>query len=208
MLQSLNALMGASIVATDGEIGKAHDFLFDDQSWTVRYLIVDVRHWLQRRYVLLSTAAVGYPDRERKAFHVHLTKEQVRKSPDEDTHKPVSGQQEIAMYKSLGWLAYWSDWYFPYASIRRRRKYPLHSKEDPHLRSVLEVTGYDVMATDGKMGQVEDFIVESATWHLSYIVVRAGDWLFEYPLVVSTRWVKSVRWDTHEVNLDHAREEL
>ncbi len=27
--------------ATDGEIGKVKEFYFDDQSWTVRYLIVE-----------------------------------------------------------------------------------------------------------------------------------------------------------------------
>jgi uncharacterized protein YrrD len=208
MLHSLNALIGASVIATDGDMGKVHNFLFDDQSWTIRYLVIDVGNWFERRYVLLSTAAIEHPDWANKTFHVHLTKEQVRHSPDVDAHKPVSRQQEIAMHEYFGWTAYWADWYVPLSSIRTQRKYPLHSKEDPHLRSALDVVGYDVWATDGKMGQLKDFIIEKATWHLNYIIVSAGDWLCEYPLLVSTRWVKSVLWDTHCIYLDHTREEL
>jgi hypothetical protein len=207
-LHSLNALMGAPVTATDGAMGTVHNFLFDDQSWTIRYLVIDVGSWLERRYVLLSTAVFDYPDWAKKTFHAHLTRDQVRHSPDIDTHKPVSRQQEIAMHEYFGWPGYWADWYFPFRSIRTQLKYPLHTKEDPHLRSALSVLGYDVSAIDGPMGQLEDFIVEKATWHLNYIVVRAGDWLCEYPLVVSTRWVKSVLWDTHHIYLDHAREEL
>lgn len=205
MLYDLNALFGASVMATDGEMGKVHNFLFDDASFTIRYLVVDVGNWLERRYVLISTAAIDFPDWEKKVFHVHLTKDQVRHSPDVGAHKSVSRQQEIAMHEYFGWPAYWADWYYPFSSIPTQKKYPLHTKEDPHLRSVRDVAGYEVVATDGKMGQLEDFIIEKASWHLNYIIVRAGDWLYNYPLVVSTRWVTSVCWDTHQVNLDHAR---
>ncbi len=208
MLHSLHALIDASVIATDGEMGKVHNFLFDDQSWTIRYLVVDVGSWIERRHVVLSTVAVEHPDWANKVFHVHATKDQVRHSPDIDTHKPVSRQQEIAAHEHFGWPAYWADWYFPFSSIRTQRKYPVDGKEDSHLRSALDLAGYDVWATDGKMGQLKDFIIEKATWHLNYVIVTAGDWLCKYPLVVSTHWVKSVFWDTHRVNLDHARAEV
>ena len=54
MLRSLEDLTDASVIATDGEIGKVRNFLFDDQSWTIRYLIVDVGSWLTRRDVVIS----------------------------------------------------------------------------------------------------------------------------------------------------------
>ena len=69
------------------------------------------------------------------------------------------------------------------------------------------MAGYDVWATNGKMGQLKDFIIKKTTWHLNYIIVSAGDWLCEYPLVVSTQWVESVLWDIHCIYLDHTRED-
>jgi hypothetical protein len=40
---SLENLAEASVVATDGEVGRISNFLFDDQSWTIRYVAVDLR---------------------------------------------------------------------------------------------------------------------------------------------------------------------
>jgi uncharacterized protein YrrD len=46
MQRNLNHLIGWILDATDGEIGKVEDFYFDDQNWTVRYLIVKTGTWL------------------------------------------------------------------------------------------------------------------------------------------------------------------
>jgi hypothetical protein len=35
-----------------------------------------------------------------------------------------------------------------------------HANDKPHLRSTQEVTGYDIHATDGDIGEVEDFIID------------------------------------------------
>ena len=45
MLRSVNDLRGAKIRATDGELGSADQFLFDDKHWTVRYIVVDTSNW-------------------------------------------------------------------------------------------------------------------------------------------------------------------
>ena len=62
MLRRVDELLGFRIHAADGDIGRVHDLYFDDQRWTVRYLVVDTRHWLPGRRVLLSPAAVRRPD--------------------------------------------------------------------------------------------------------------------------------------------------
>ena len=107
MLHDLKTLIGQRVTATDGDIGAVRNFLFDDQTWTIRHLAVDVRSWLNRRDVVLPITAVEQPDWVNKTVHVKLTKEQVRNSPDVDTEKPVSRQQETAMMEYWGKLAYW-----------------------------------------------------------------------------------------------------
>ena len=54
MLRSLLDLRNYRIQAIDGHIGGVHDLLFDDQRWTVRYLVVDLGSWLPGRKVLIS----------------------------------------------------------------------------------------------------------------------------------------------------------
>jgi hypothetical protein len=96
MLHDLKDLIGSSVTATDGEMGKARDFLFDDHSWLVSYLIVDVGTWFKRRGVVLPVASAEHLDWTKRVFRVRMTREQGRHSPDVDTEKPVSRQQEIA----------------------------------------------------------------------------------------------------------------
>src|SRR5574338_1457201 len=109
MLRSLKALHGYTVLAKDGEIGKVHDFYFHDDTWTVRYLVVDTGHWLPGRKVLVTTRALGKPNWAGFSFPVALTREQVQKSPEIDTDKPVSRQHEVDLHNYYGWPGYWTE---------------------------------------------------------------------------------------------------
>ena len=206
MLRSLQDVFGAAIVATDGELGKISNFLFDDQSWRICYLVVDVGRWLAHREVLISVRAINQPDWGTKTFPAHLTREEVRNSPDVDSKKPVSRQQEIAMCEYFRWPTHWDDWVkteIPGPALPAGRKFPVHTKEDPDLRSAENMIGYEVWANDGLIGRLEHFIVDEASWHIGYLDVKTGDWLHNRSMLVPTRWVMSVSWANHRVNLNH-----
>jgi sporulation protein YlmC with PRC-barrel domain len=207
MLRSLEDLTGASVMAVDGGIGTVRNCIFDDQSWDIRYLVVDVGSWLARSDVVIALSAVDQPDWDRKTLRVNLTKEQVWNSPDVDSKKPVSRQQEIAMREYFKWPAYWENGgyaEFPAVSIPAGREFPVHTQEDPHLRSAEAVTGYAVWGEDGEVGRLENFILDEASWHIGYLDVKMGDWLHSRSMLVPTRWVMSVSWAHHRVNLCHA----
>ena len=61
MLRSLSTILGYTIQTVDAELGEVHDFFLEDQTWTVRYLVVQTGAWLDRRRVLISTAMLGKP---------------------------------------------------------------------------------------------------------------------------------------------------
>ncbi len=44
-LRSCKAVTGYHIEATDGEIGHVADFILDDETWAIRYLVVDTSNW-------------------------------------------------------------------------------------------------------------------------------------------------------------------
>ena len=77
MLRSLKILLGETVVATDADIGKVHDFYFHDDTWIVRYLVVDTGHWLPGRKVLITPSALGKPDCDALTLPVALTRGQV-----------------------------------------------------------------------------------------------------------------------------------
>ncbi len=62
MKRSVKGLVGYTMGATDGEIGKVKDFYFDDKTWTIRYLIVETGDWLYGRKVLISPQALLVAD--------------------------------------------------------------------------------------------------------------------------------------------------
>jgi len=207
MLHDLKTLTGSSVIATDGEIGTVRNFLFDSLSWTIHYLVVDVGTWFKRRDVVLAISAVELPDREKRTINVRLTREQVRDSPDVDTEKPVSRQQAIAMEEYWGKMAYWVSTHMEGgALIPTGRKYPVHTIEDPDLRSAWDLLDYEVCATDGEIGRLEGLIMDEASWHLGYLDVKAGDWLRNRSVLIPTLWVNSVSWADCRINLHHSRD--
>lgn len=205
MLHELKALVGSQVLATDGRIGSIRTFLFDDRSWMVRYMVVDVGGWLHRKEVVLTMASLQQPDWKNRIFHVSLTKQQVHDSPAVDTEKPVSLQQELAMRDYFGQLACWVDLEMGMSAIPTGVEYPVQTTEDPHLRSTWDMLGYEVCAADGVVGRLEGFVIDEASWHLGYLDVKAGNWLRDRSVLIPTQWVDSVSWGNRSVCLHHGR---
>jgi len=205
-------LYGYSIRATDGDIGKVREFYFDDQTWTVRYLVVETGGWLSGRHVLLSTAGIGRPEWEKHTFPTVLTKEQVEKSPPIDMDKPVSRQMEGKLHAYYGWFPYWTGAGAAVAAAaaemaaQKEESQADELQEDSHLRSTREVTGYHIQATDGEIGHVEDFIAEDEGWIIRYMVVNTRNWLPGRSVLVAPTWVEKVSWPERMVFVDLDRE--
>ena len=78
---SARELNGFHIQATDGEIGHVDDVLLDEQSWGIRYLVLDTSNWIGGRSVVISPrllSGVDWPDRMVK---VEVARDEVRQSP-------------------------------------------------------------------------------------------------------------------------------
>ena len=60
-MNNASLVIGKTIDAVDGEIGSVDDLYFDDQTWSVRYLIVDTGKWLSGRKVLVAPDAIVKP---------------------------------------------------------------------------------------------------------------------------------------------------
>ena len=84
MLHKTSEMRGYHIVATDGDIGHADDFLVDEGGWSLRYLVVDTSNWIGGRSVLISAGVVTAIDSASKKIRVKLTRDQVAHSPSID----------------------------------------------------------------------------------------------------------------------------
>jgi hypothetical protein len=223
MLRRLNVLLRSTIVALDGPIGRVHDVYFDDHSWTVRYVVADTGRWLPGRRVLISPISVRNLDRRRRRLNIDLTKDQIRKSPDIDTDKPVSRQHEVEFYEYLGFPYYWmgSELWGPVslpADLRleeppadpgRGCQPPQHAHEDdPHLRSARFVVGHAIQTSDAEVGHVEGFLYDEASWAIRYLVVDTRDWWPGKHILVPSASIAWVSWLELRIHADLPSETL
>ena len=212
MLHRVKELRHYSIGALDGHIGRIRDAYFDDQGWTIRYLVVDTAHWLAGRRVLISPLSLRGIDPVGKTLPASLTRAQVANSPDFDTEKPVSRQHECELYQYYG---------LPYSWMADEDQLPLveigmaaataqasasegagsEEDEDPHLRSAQAVTQYQVHARDANIGHVSDFLFDDTSWTIGHVVVATGSWWPGRSVLVPVGWVEQVNWAASRVEV-------
>ncbi len=217
MLRSSDDLRRMTLHATDGELGQVEEFYFDDEHWTVRYLVVRTGSWLSGRTVLLSPTVVTGADWESHRLRVSLTMDQVRHSPDVSTDRPVSRLQELEYLRYYDQPPYWmlgaevggSAIAIDAAMRAAAAEAEAAGSEPPtHLRSSREVRGYSIDASDGSIGHLHGYLIDDATWRVRYLVVDTSTWWFGKDVVISPEWVSKVSWGERSLHVDHTREAI
>lgn len=211
MLQSVKLLINLVLSAEDGEIGRSKDFLFDDRAWVIRYMVVDTSKWLTGKKVLISPTSLGQPDRDNMLFPVLLSKEQVKKAPDLNSDAPVSRQYEIAFHTFYGMPFYWDDNSTSDQVADPSSRFVgkvVSGEANEHLRSVGEISGYRVVATDGECGFVEDFILDDETWDVKYLIVGINNENSSRKYLLSPAWLGDINWGQGVLNVHMTKEQL
>ena len=108
-LRSSAAVIGYHIAATDGDIGHVEDFLVDDATWSIRYMVVDTSNWWLGRKVLVSAEWIASVDWNDSLLHVDMTREQIEHGPEYDPSGPVQREYEMRLHEHYGQPGYWSD---------------------------------------------------------------------------------------------------
>jgi uncharacterized protein YrrD len=215
MLSKVKTLKGFKLKSLDGEIGQVKDFYFDDQYWTIRYLVAETGTWLASRQVLISPYALVAIDKKDHNIAIDLTLKQIENSPSLDCDKPVSRQWEQDYYGYFSWPAYWNGVYswgtYPYIDRNPNKAEqfaPGRKALDHHLRSTRAVSDYSVQAQDGDLGHVEDFIVDDESWTIRYLIINTGNWWPGKKVLVSPLWIGRVSWADSKVFIKLSREKI
>ena len=216
-----SALKGYAIEASDGRIGAVSDFLFDDRSWAIRWMVVDTGTWLAGRKTLIHPSAITSPDYALHEIAVRLTRQQVKDSPDILSDAPVSRQMETNLYGHYGWDPLWvgGNYLANYASgmggafepaegrfdaglLEAGRAASGASDSDPRLRSLTSVIGYHIQASDGPIGHVESFLVDDESWTIRYLIIDTKNWWPGRHVVMSPYAVRGISWTDRDVTLN------
>lgn len=106
-LRSVCEILGYRLHARDGEIGHVEDFLANNRSWAVRYMIVDTRNWLPGRKVLVAPAWIESVDWHSRLVAVGLKREAVKESPVYHPGTPIDRKYEAALHEHYDFPKPW-----------------------------------------------------------------------------------------------------
>ncbi len=220
MLRSLKDMDRYTVTASDGDLGTVENFLFDDERWTVRDLVVQTGSIFNRRRVLISPVFFREVEWATRSFELALTMDKIKGSPGVDTDKPVSRQHERDYYGYYGYPYYWGcsgtwgagaypDALAPWGERATDRGYGARDDAgDVHLRSAKAVTGYDIRGSDGSIGVVEDFLVDDETWEVRYLAINTSHWWFGKKVLVAPEWTERISWEERSVHINLTREAI
>ncbi|MEO8858217.1 MAG: PRC-barrel domain-containing protein [Burkholderiaceae bacterium] len=108
-LRSCAIVTGYEVQAGEDSIGHVRDFLFDDESWSIRYLVVDTRDvWPGGKKLLLAPPWIDRIDWADKTLSVSLSREQIQSGPPYDDGVPVSRDYEKRLHDAYLREGYWN----------------------------------------------------------------------------------------------------
>lgn len=225
MLKNYHKIKNSSINAIDGHLGKLDDFLFDDQSWAIRYMVVQIGAFMTKEKKLLSPAALI--SLGPLGFNVNISTDQIRNSPDINTAKPISRQKEEELHSYYNWGYYWN--YPMYTNVFGSPLYTgfgtyphpnaLHSdkeiaerqsrmheraieSEKTHLRSANEVINYSVVARGVEIGTLNDLLLENEHWAFRYSIIDTGKFLPGRKIPLASHWAERIEWEMQSIYFD------
>jgi sporulation protein YlmC with PRC-barrel domain len=212
MKHSVKDLTGYAIETTDGMKGKIKDFLFNEDNWVISYMDADFGGFLKHKRVLLPIRVIKDPVWGSKHFLLDISKERIDKSPIPEEIPTVSQEYEKELMKHYGFAASWNlgymppshpGLYYPARPLKVPTKKIREEDMNTSLRSFKEVKGYHILATDGKLGHVEDIIVDDLDWQMVYLVIDTSNWRpWSKKVILSVNWLEDISYVSREVSVN------
>ena len=108
-LRSTHEVAGYHIEAADGEIGHVEDFIIDDETWAIRYLIVATQNWWPGKKVLVSPQWIERVSWHEEKVFVNLSREAIKQSPEYTEESLLTRDYETGLHRHYNRKGYWVD---------------------------------------------------------------------------------------------------
>ena len=106
-LRSTKAVNGYHVQATDGEIGHVEDFIIDDETWAIRYLVVDTGNWRAGKKVLVSPRWIDRVSWGDSEVYVKLSRAAIQASPEYTEESALTREYEADLHGHYDQPGYW-----------------------------------------------------------------------------------------------------
>ena len=106
-LRSTKAVSGNYIHASDGDIGHVADFIIDEETWAIRYLVIDTQNWWPGKNVLVSPQWIERISWNESKVFINLTREEIKNSPEYHEGSLLDRDYEIELHSHYNRPGYW-----------------------------------------------------------------------------------------------------
>ena len=196
------------------EIGTICGFVVDKRSWNVSHIVVQIGKGLEDQNVLISQLAFGKPLLSDKVFPVSLTKGRSGiQSSDDFTDLSACSyvtKLEVCLGPPNGWAlvrpmplpAFPMPMVSSFYVMENASSTQGEQNCDVRPQSCRDLIGSSVQATDGRVGVVDDLIVDDDCWLVRYVVLDTGRWFPGRKVILSTSWLKHASEDDPTLLMD------
>jgi hypothetical protein len=108
-LRSTHEVSGYHLNALDGEIGHVDDFIIDDETWAIRYLVVATRNWWPEKKVLIAPKWIGNVSWDEREVAIGLSRETIKAAPEYTDESLLTRDYETGLYGYYNCEGYWVD---------------------------------------------------------------------------------------------------
>jgi sporulation protein YlmC with PRC-barrel domain len=98
-LRSWQAVKGYHIHANDGDIGHVNDFILDDQTWQISFLLVDTHNWIGGKKVLVAVRHIKDVQWENSKVVVDITVDEIKNGSAIDKWDYIIPEGDKAKYQ-------------------------------------------------------------------------------------------------------------
>ena len=102
-LRSSREMVGYHVQANDGQVGRVSDMILDDESWAVRYFVIDAGEALLSKKLLLAAHLIDRVSFDQFSVFVDLEADQAKGSPEFDPTVPVDKEYEEVLRDYFGY---------------------------------------------------------------------------------------------------------
>jgi len=106
-LRSGNAIMRYHVHATDGDIGHIGGILIDEDTWAIRYLIVNTSNWWLGHEVIIAPTWIDNFEWVNSKVVIGLSRQTVKDSPPYTSIAALNREAEMRTHIHYRKMGYW-----------------------------------------------------------------------------------------------------
>jgi uncharacterized protein YrrD len=108
-LRSTREVRGYDVQAKDGDLGHVEDFIIEDETWAIRYLIINTHNWWPGKKVLISSQWIERVSWGEKKVFVNLSRDTIKHSPEYSDESLLTRDYETGLHRHYKRQTYWVD---------------------------------------------------------------------------------------------------